>query len=268
VGVVRRVAIISSAVLAGWLVLLLVLGLALGGRQERKTAERLAESLQAQVTIDGSDLALLRGRWTMDGLAIRHADAFGTLAIDVANVRCELGPLGWALFDRSCSELAVSGMRMEVSSTALFKAKRPKRKPVHADRVVIDDAVLVFSPSAITPSLGRIEIAIEHAESGPTRFRTPLSWLLTLEQLRARLELPAGITLRLGYANGVLTAAGSLFGSAPVDLPVQLPVVDASADGKQEMQKLVDLGKDIAERLVAKRAVDWLQSKLSGAGAR
>ncbi|HEX5058936.1 MAG TPA: hypothetical protein VFV99_06230 [Kofleriaceae bacterium] len=258
----KRVAKVIVGVLAGWLVVLWVLGIAIGSHQERKTVDRLAESLQAIVTIDDSNLALIRGRWSMERLAVRHDDPLGKLSIDVAGVRCELGPLGWALVDRDCSELAVTGVRMEVSSTQLFKVPRPKRKPIHAEHIVIDDAVLVFQPSAVMPSLGRIEIAIEHAESGPTTLRTPLSWLLTLETLRAKLELPAGITLHLSYAKGVLTASGSLFGSAPVELPVQLPVVALAHDTHEEMQQLIALGKDIAERLVAKRATDWLESKL------
>jgi hypothetical protein len=120
----------------------------------------------------------------------------------------------------------------------------------------------VFLASAIAPTLGSIEIAIEHAESGPTLLRTPLSWLLTLNMLRAKLVLPANITLHLTYQRGVLTVAGSLFGSAPVDLPVQLPIVTTARDAREEMQELVELGKDIAQRLVAKRAQDWLRAKL------
>jgi hypothetical protein len=264
-------------VVAGWLLLLFLLGFALGSRQERKTTERLAESQQAIVTIESSDLALIRGRWAMQGLALRHDSAIGKLSIDVAGVRCELGPLGWALVDRSCSELAVSGVRMEVSSTQVFKQKRPKRKAMRADHVVIDDAVLVFAPGALSPATGRIEIAIEHAESGPTLFRTPLSWLLTLEELRATVSLPANITVALGYANGVMTAASSLFGSTPVEMPLQLPAAATARDGREEMQQLLELGKDIGRRLVARRATDWLQSKLrpgagsaveSGSGAR
>jgi hypothetical protein len=258
----RRAAIISAAALIGWLLLLLVLGFALGARQERITKERLAESLQAQVTLGDSDLALIRGRWGLEQLSLRRDDVIGKLSLDVVHVRCELGPLGWALVNRDCGELVVKGVRLEVSSTALFKGKRPKRKPVRADRIVIDDAVLVLAPSAFAPSMGAIEIAIEHAESGPTVMRSPLSWLLTLEVLRARLALPAGITVHLSYRGGVLTAAGSLFGSEPVDLPVQLPVASTAKDAHEETQALVALGRDIAQRLVAKRAQDWLEQKL------
>jgi hypothetical protein len=258
----RRIAVIAGAVLAGWLLLLLVLGIALGGRQERVTKERIGESLQATATIESSDLALIRGRWELDKLAVRRDDLIGHLALDVGSVRCELGPLGWALFDRDCSELAVKGVRMEVSTTALFQGKRPKRPPMRTERLVIDDAKLVFMPSAVVPGMGRIEIDIEHAESGPTLLRTPLSWLFTLEVLRAKLELPGDLTLHLAYAHGVMTASGSLFGSKPIELPVTLPVASTARDAHEEMQQLVALGKDIAQRLVAKRAQDWLEQKL------
>jgi hypothetical protein len=258
----RRLAKVAAGVFVGWLAVLFVLGFALGNRQERRTIERLAESQQARITIETSDLSLIRGRWTMDKLSARRDDVIGKLWLDVAGVRCELAPLGWALFDRDCSELAVTGVRMEVSSTAIFKVKRPKRKPIFADRVVIDDAQLVFMATAIAPTLGRIEIAIDRAESGPTLLRTPLSWLFTLRALTARLALPANITLHLTYQRGTLTVAGALFGSAPIELPLQLPVVTTARDAHEEMQQLVQLGKDVAQRVVAQRAEDWLKSKL------
>jgi hypothetical protein len=261
---VRRIAIIAAGCVAGWLIVLFVLGLALGSRQARHTKDRLAESLQATVTLGDSELALIRGRWSIGRLAVRHDAAIGRLALDVASVRCELAPLGWALLDRDCRELAVAGVRLEVSSTALFKQKRPKQPPVRAERVIIDDAVLVFLPTAFAPNLGRMEVAIEHAESGPTVLRTPLSWLFSLEVLRAKLALPAGITLHLGYQQGMLTAAGSLFGSSPVAVPLQLPLASAARDAHDEMQQLLQIGKDIAERLVAKRATDWIEQKLKG----
>jgi hypothetical protein len=259
----RRILIVGGATFAAWLVVLTILGLALGSRQERHTTERLGESLQAAVTVGGSDLALVRGRFALDRLSIRRDDVVGHLAIDVHAVRCELAPLGWALVDRDCRELSVRGVRLEVSTAALFTVKRPKREPIRADRVVIEDAVLVFLPSAFAPNLGRIEIAIDRAVTHGTVMRTPLSWLFSLDELRARLALPAGITLTLGYRGGVLTAAGSIFGSTPVALPIQIPLAEMARDAHDEIRLLVELGTDIAERLVAKRAEDWLRSKLS-----
>jgi hypothetical protein len=259
---VRRVLQVAGAVLALWFVALVVLSFAIGGRQERQTRERLAESLQATVTIGDVDLALVRGRMTIDRLAIRRDDVVGHLAIDVGSVRCELLPLGLAMFDRGCTELVIRGPRLEVSTAALFRVKAPKRTPIRADRIVIDDAQLVFLPSAFAPSLGRIEISIDHAVAGPTVMRTPLSWLFALEELRARFALPAGITLQLDYQAGRLTVAGSLLGSTPVTLPVQLPAASSARDGQEEMTLLVDSAKEIAERVVAKRAEDWLRKKL------
>src|SRR5262245_3121572 len=227
---VRRVALATGGIVAGWLVACVVLDLALAGHEQRGVEHRVGESLQATATVGDTDLALLRGRLTLDHLAVRRDDPVGHLAIDVAEVRCELAPLGLALVDRDCRELAVSGVRLEVSTVALFKIKNPKRKPIHAGHVVIDDAVLAFSPSAFLPSLGKVAIVIEHAEAGPTTFRTPLSWILSLSQLRAKIDMPAGITLYLTYHDGVFGAAGSLFGSTPVELPIQLPVAAAAND--------------------------------------
>ena len=69
----KRAAKIAGAVFVGWIAVLFLLGFALGSRQERKTTERLAESLQALVTIDTSNLALIRGRWTFEKLAVLMA---------------------------------------------------------------------------------------------------------------------------------------------------------------------------------------------------
>ena len=258
----RRAAIIAGCVVAGWILLLWILDVALEGREQRHVEERVGESLQAIAKVGDTDLALGRGRLLLEQLSVRRDDAVGHLALHVAEMRCELAPLGIALVDRDCRELAIRGMRLEVSTAAVFKLQHPARRPIRASRVVIDDAELAFAPSAFVPSLGRVAITIEHAEAGPTVFRTPLSWLFALETLRARIDLPANITLRLGYAHGKLSAAGTLFGSAPVEVPFSLPLADAATDARAEIQLLVKAGEDVAERLVAKRAEDWIRSKL------
>lgn len=245
-----------------WSVLLVVLDLALAATEQRHIEQRVGESLQATASAGDTDLALGRGRLRLGRLAARRDDVVGHLALDVAEVRCELAPLGWAFVDHECRELEIRGMRLDVSAAALFELQHPARRPIRARAVVIDDAELVFAPSAIVPDVGRVAITIEHAEAGATVFRTPLSWIFGLQALRARIVLPAGITLHLRYADGKLSAAGTLFGAAPVEVPFTLPLAEAAQDAHDEMKLLAKAGEDVAARLVARRAQDWLRAKL------
>lgn len=258
----RRVVQIVVGVVVAWALALVVLGFAYGERTGRGVAARVGESLQGTATFAGADLSLLRGGLGLDGLRVRRDDPIGRLSLDVAALRCDLPPLGLALVDRECRELAIDGLRLEASALGILRLKKARRPPTRADRVLLRDAVLAFAPSAFAPNLGRVEIRVETAEAGPTVFRTPLSWLFALRELRAAFDLPAGLTVRLAYRAGILSASGSLFGSAPVEIPISLPVREATDDGKAELERLVDFGRSIAERLVARRARDWLRSKL------
>ena len=241
---------------------MVIVGVVYGGRAGDRVATRISDSLVAEVTLESSTLALIRGHLVLDGLKVRKDD-LGRLAIDVDTIRCELPPLGVALVDHECRDLIVKGVRLEVTAAAVFQLKKPKRAPLHVRHVVIDDAVLTFAPSAFLPALGRISIKIDHAEAGPTTFKTPLSWIFSLTALEATIELPAGITVKLGYKDGMLTAAGGIFGQTPVKLPIAIPIPDSAEDAKEEIRKLVSLGKDLAEQLVARRAEDWLKQKLT-----
>lgn len=257
-----RIAKLGAGVLVGWLLVLLVLGFLLEGRTRDNVASRIGESLGAKAEIADANLALVRGGLTLEKLTVRRADTIGNLALDVAELQCNLPPLGWSMFDRECSELRVHGVKLEVSTFALFKIQKPKREPLRAREVVIEDATFIFLPSSMIPSLGRTQIKIERAVAGPTTFKTPLSWLFALRDLRASVDLPAGVTVHLAYSNGLLTASGSLFGSKPITLPVTLPVASLADDGRAELEKLVTLGKRLAEEIVLQRAKDWVDSKL------
>jgi hypothetical protein len=253
----------ALGVLVGlWLVVLVVLGFVLDRGSGDRIAARMGEALQAQATVGDSDLALVRGHLALEKLSVRRSDAIGSLTLDVARVECDLPPFGFALFDRSCRELAVSGVRMEASTLQLFRLARPRRTPLHVSRVVINDARFSLAPSAIMPGLDAITLHIESVTAGPTTFKSPLSWLFALETLAMTIELPASVKIHLSYAGGILSASGSLFGSKPVTLPVALPVADAGADAKAELEALVAWAKHLATDLVAKKASDWLKSKL------
>lgn len=259
--VARRILTVALALVGLWLVVLVVIGLAYGGRAGDRVAARVADSLAAQVTIEESNLALVRGHLALDHLAVRKED-LGHLAIDVDTIRCELPPLGLALVDHECRDLVVDRVRFDVSTAAVFQFKRPKREPLHVQHVLVRDAVLAFAPSAFVPSLGRIAIKIDRAEAGPTTFKTPLSFIFALTDLDASIELPAGITVKLGYHRGILTAAGGIFGATPVELPVAIPLPEPGEDAVAEIRKLVAVGRDLAERLVARRAEDWLKRRI------
>ena len=257
----RFLKIVVGAV-ALWLAVLVIIGVAYGGRAGDRVATRIADSLVAEVTIESSNLAMIRGRLELEHLQVRKED-LGHLAIEIATIRCELPPLGMALIDRECRDLVIDGVRLDVSAAAVFQLKNPKRKPLRVRHVEIRDAVLTFAPSAFLPSIGRISIKIDHATAGATTFKTPLSFILSLTSLDATIELPAGITVKLGYKDGMLTAAGGIFGATPVALPLAIPIPDSADDAVAEIKKLVALGRDLAEQLVARRAEDWLKQKLS-----
>lgn len=253
----------ALGVLVGlWFAVLVVLGFVLGSGSGDRVAARIGEALQAQATVGDADLALVRGHLNLEKLAVRRSDAIGSLSLDVARIECELPPLGLALLDRACSSLAVDGVRMEASTLQLFRIARPRRTPLRVSRVVINDARFSLAPSAIMPGLDAITLHIESVTAGPTTFKSPLSWLFALETLAMTIELPASVKIHLSYAGGILSASGSIFGSKPVSLPVTLPVADAGADAKAELEALVAWAKRIATDLVAKRASDWLNSKL------
>jgi hypothetical protein len=259
---VKRFVRVALALVCVWIAVLFVLGFVFAGRTGNKVAKRFGESVQGVATVGDSSLGLVLGSFSAEKLSVRRDDLIGKVSIDVDEVTCDLAPLGIALVDRSCGDLEIKGVKLELSTIAIFKMPRPKRKPFRADRVVIENADLTFSPSAFLPSLGQVKIRIERAEAGPTTFKSPLSFLFNLETLRAQVELPAGITLLVGYANGKLTAAGSVFGSTPVELPLVLPKIESTDDAKAELEKLVAFGKDLASQLVAQKAEDWLRQKL------
>lgn len=258
----RRALAIAATALAVWLVVLVILGFALGGRTGQRVADRLGDSLQATGEVGDADLALVRGAFSIEKLALRRDDGIGHLALTVDDIRCDLPPLGLAVVWRECRELYVRGVRLEVSTLALFDFKRPRPSPFRVHDVVIEDAVLAFSPSALAPGLGRVEIRVVRAEAGATVFKSPLSWIYALRDLRAELSLPAGLAVQLAYRDGKLRASGSLFGSTPVELPFALPVADVADDAAGEMKKLLRAFRDVGEQLIARRAKDWIKSKL------
>lgn len=258
-----RVFAISVVVLAAlWGIGLVIASAVLAGRTRDGVAARIGEATRGTVTVDELRLGLVRGTLDITGLHVRRDDVIGHLAIDVAEVACGLPALGGALWDRQCRTLALRGVALELSTAALFQFPHPRRPPVHAQRVVLDDARIELAATALAPSLGRVVIALAHAEAGETVFKTPLSWLFALRAFDAGVELPANVTLKLRYEHGQLWVQGGMFGATPLAIPVALPVADASDDARAELAKLTAFGREVAQRLVAMTAASWLKDKL------
>jgi hypothetical protein len=245
----RRVGYAAAGLVVAWPIVLVIIGIAAGAGYGQGIADRMGEALGGEGTIDESDLALVRGRLALDSLRVKRSDGVGTLDLGVAGVRCELPPLGLALVDRDCRELAITGLRLELSTLALFQLKRPKRPPIHAERVVIENAAFVL---AATEGIGRVTVTIDRIEAGPTTFKTPLSWLFSLRSFRATVELAIG-KVELVYANGVLEASGSVFAGKPVALPIALPIADLADLPADELAKLKTFARGIIDRLVGER---------------
>lgn len=258
----KKAARIALGVIALWFAFLVIVGFAYGNRAGERVANRIGESMMAKATVDSSSLSLVRGWVDLDGLKVRKDDV-GVLEIDIGHIECDLLPMGLALIDRTCGDLVIDKVRLTMTSAAVLQMKRPKRKPLRVDRVEIRDAVLTFSPSAFLPDLGKIEIRVDYVEAGPTTFKTPLSWIFSMRELRATLDLPADIVLVVGYRYGAFTVQGSIFGSTPVTLPVSLPTANSADDAKAEIAKLITFAKDLAEDLLETRAKNWLKSKLT-----
>jgi hypothetical protein len=141
---------------------------------------------------------------------------------------------------------------------ALTLPVHPDRTPIRVDALELDDVVLELMATGYWPGLARVVITIEHAHSGPTVLRTGLSWLLTLDELVARVDLPAGLMIRLSYRGGEMAASGAFFGGVPLAIPFRWPARGAGSEAHQ----LVAGGKDLLERLALERARRWLERHL------
>lgn len=247
---IHKVALWSAGGIAGYLVLLVVAGWVAGGLVARDVRGRLAASLDAEADVGSASVGLIRGRASLRDLEIRR-EHDGRLTLTVDALALDLAPLGAVLWDREPRWVAVTGGRLEVSGLGVLRLPpRPKHPPIRIGGLGLDDCALVLMATGSWPGLARIELIIERARSGSTVLRTALSWLFTLEELVARVELPAGVTVRLVYRAGVLSAAGGPFGAVPVIIPFTIPPVD-DAD---EVEQLAALGKQLGKQLVLAEA--------------
>lgn len=246
---------------AVYLLLLLIVGWVAGGVVAGKIQERLARSLDAEVRVGSARTRLITGRVTVRDLEIERSkiDHFG---VHVKRVDVDVAPLGWVLVDRTLGEVRVRGARLTITGAgALQLPPRPAAPPVRLGGLDIEDAVLDLQATGYWPGLARLVVTIERARAGPTTMRTALSWLFTLEELVARVDLPAGMTVRLAFKGGKLSASGGFFGATPVTIDFALPRLD----GSPEVPQLIALGKELGKQLALERARRWLRGYMPAA---
>jgi hypothetical protein len=246
---------ILGGVLLLWFALLVVLGFAYGGSRGERIAERLGEAVKGEGGVEGSDLALVRGRLSVEQLRVRRDDEVGKLALDISELRCELPPVGIALFDSECRELVLDGLALDVSTFDVFRVQRPKRPPMRAREVTIENATI-----GVPLETGRVDIKLAYIIAGPTVFKTPVSWLFELRGLRATVTMPLG-TVELAYLNGVLVAWGGIF-TTPLVLAVPPPALDPADDNRAELARIVGWGKALAKRVLKENLKSLMRQPL------
>jgi hypothetical protein len=248
------------AVVAGlagvWAFSLVVAGFAANGCQRRGVEARIGKSLDGKAAFASTSLSLLRGRFVGEGLTIDKEEALGSLRVRVRELDADLLPLGAALLDSRPRELILTGVELEATSLALFRTRHRGGRPFSVDALELRDVHLAAVPIGFLPSLGRLEVRIDRVRAGPTVLRTPLSWVFSLQELAATIDLPAGVRVRLEYANGRMRAQGGVFGSTPVEIPFALPKLDPA----RELEQLQELGLSLLERITVSQAESLLKS--------
>ena len=252
-----RLAVIASCSLAGYLLILIIAGFLLGNCIKARVRARLAESLQADVTIADASVSLLRGKVELRGIRI-VGQRGGTVDITIDRVDAGLAPLGWALINGDPRTVSVRGVDMLLSGRGVLTMRKPARA-LEVDRFELEDVRIAIMPTTLLPRLGRIDLVIDRAVTDGVALRTGVSWVFALRELVATASLPGDIDISVGYADQRLSLGGASLGSRPISFDFVLPEVAAD---KFEVAQLVDLAKQLAKQLVKEAAGDWFDREI------
>jgi hypothetical protein len=259
VRLLTRIGIGLVVTAAAYLVLLVVAGWIAGGMVADRVRASLADSLDATVTVGDAQVGLISGTATIEELHLER-DRVDRLELVLHRVEVDVAPMGWVVVDREPRDVRVRGGRLTITGPeALVLPPRPKKPPIRVGGLEIEDGVVDLMATGYWPGLVHIVITIERARAGATTLRTGLSWVFTLEELVATVQLPANLTVKLVFHEGTLSASGGFFGATPVTIPFELPPLD----DRSEVVQLVALGKELGKQLAIERARRWLGSQLA-----
>lgn len=246
-----------AGALAAYLAVLIVLGVALRGTVARKVRDRLAVSLDGQAAVGEARLDLVRGHATVRGLVVERQH-LGTLRLAIDRVDVELAPLGAVVFAHEPRQVRVVGAHLTISGAGALEMPPRERSMVTVGGLDVTASDVDLVVTNAWPELAHVRLVIERFRAGRTTFRTPLSWVFSLEELDARVELTGTTGFTLRYRDGRLSAQGGVFGDAPVDIAVTLP----RDPGPDEPARLRALAFELGKRLAIERGKRWLTRRL------
>ena len=260
-GKLRRYATISLIAACSYLSVLLGLSFALEGCAADLVEERLEVALDAEVEVGEVSLSLLRGHIEVHDVKVTR-EHYGHLDLSIDRVELDMAPLGWLAINRDPNHVEVASVTMLLSAGgALDLPTRPKRKPLRVGGMTLTDIQLTAAASKLLPGLGKVELIVAEARTGPVVMSSALDWVFALSSLSATAKLPAGIDAGVHYRPGELGLSGSVFGSEPITMPFTMPTPNPDA---LETDKLRLLGDAVVETVGKKLAKSWMKSKVKG----
>ncbi len=255
----KRYLLAACGLVAGYLLLLVLAGFVLDGYVAGKIEARLAGSLRADVDVSDVSISLLRGKVSLRGLTIERRTG-GTILIRVESVDAGIAPLGWSIFDREARTVTARGVDMTLSGRGALALHQREKTPIHVRELVLEDVNMAVMPTALLPRLGRIELRVDRARTGPVVLGSGVSWLFELRELRATADLAGHADIGVAFADDRLSLSGGLFGSRSVSFGFELPDPDPDAfEGAQ----LLSLAKELTKSLAKELATGWFDREIT-----
>lgn len=252
----RQIAVGLVGATVFWMFLLVLMGWFGDGCARERTERRLAGSMKAKVSIGSMDIGLLTGTAELHDVKIERNDR-GVFRLAIKRLDADLPPFGLALVSKQLGEVVVRGVDVQVTAMGVLDLRGGSREPVTFERLDIRDARVKLDAVSLLPGIAGLDLKVEHAIAGRTTLRTPLSWVFSLRELRATVDLPAGATATLHYKDGKLKIAGSMFGADPIELPFAIPVLEPA----RELEQLAEMGRALAAELAAELGARFLEDK-------
>ncbi|MBP9089356.1 MAG: hypothetical protein KBG15_24755 [Kofleriaceae bacterium] len=246
-----KIARVAGVGVALWVVALFIAGFAARGCVRQAVRERLATTLGGRAEVGSISLSLLRGHAELRDVTVVRATG-GDLRLRVAQANFDIAPLGFGLFTRHVRRILIRGVTLELSGRAALKVHP---RPIATDEFELFDAKMTVVASALLPGVGNVQVMVHHAKAGPVTLATSLSWLFKLRELDASIEV-ASVTVTLRLRDGKLYAAGSVFGSVPIELPFGL---NAAAAG-DEVTAVMEFFKNLGKEVLLRKAKDLFKS--------